>query len=39
MAFSRDGRLLLTAGDDKRVKLWATGSGGGATAWACAKTL
>ncbi|GBF99623.1 tRNA (guanine-N(7)-)-methyltransferase non-catalytic subunit [Raphidocelis subcapitata] len=33
LAFSADGGLLLTAGDDKQVKLWATAS------WTCVKTL
>jgi tRNA (guanine-N(7)-)-methyltransferase subunit TRM82 len=33
LAFSADGALLLTAGDDKQVKLWDTAS------WACIKTL
>jgi WD40 repeat protein len=33
LAFSTDGMRLLTAGDDKQVKLWDTAT------WACTKTL
>lgn len=33
LAFSADGRLLLTAGDDKHTRLWDTAS------WQCARTL
>jgi WD40 repeat protein len=33
LAFSDDGGLLLTAGDDKLVKLWDTAT------WQCVRTL
>jgi WD40 repeat protein len=33
LAFSKDGTLLLTAGDDKQVKLWDTAT------WQCIRTL
>ena len=33
LTFSADGARLLTAGDDKQVKLWDTAT------WACVKTL
>ena len=33
LAFAADGRLLLTGGDDKAVKLWDT------TSWECVKSL
>lgn len=33
IAFSRDGKLFASAGDDKLVKLWD------ATSWHCLKTM